>query len=98
MDLGGLEEGLVLSLDLAANDVLADIILLFVEGESLGNLAGAFEEESVGDFAVSAAGDLLLALLDDDELEDRNVGANDAAADGAADAFTGATREVVRAG
>lgn len=67
LDLGRLVESLVLSLDLAANNVLADIVLLLVKGEGLDDLVSALDTKAVGAFNVGHSLDVLLAALHDAE-------------------------------
>ena len=63
LDLGRLVESLVLSLDLAANNVLADIVLFLVKGEGLDDLVSALDTKAVGAFNVGHSLDVLLAAL-----------------------------------
>lgn len=96
LDLGSLGVrllALALGLDLAANDVLADIVILG-EAEELADLGGALGAEALGVDDVGEAGDVGLALLDDGEGEDGEVHADDAATDGLALALTGAAGAV----
>ena len=88
LNLGGLVEGLVLALDLAADDVLAHVVLLSVEGEGLHNVVSSLDTESVWSLDVSDAWQLLVTLLDDAQEDGSDVGADDAAADGLAGALT----------
>ena len=67
LDLGRLVESLVLSLDLAANNVLADIVLFLVKGEGLDDLVSALDTKAVGAFNVRHSLDVLLAALHDAE-------------------------------
>ena len=67
LDLGRLVESLVLSLDLAANNVLADIVLFLVKGEGLDDLVSALDTKAVGAFNVGHSLDVLLAALHDAE-------------------------------
>jgi len=86
---------LLLAGDLPSDNKLAHIVLLLEVEESadLGRTLGA---ETFGEDGVGEAGDLLLALLDDDEGEDGDVGADDAPADRLALALTCAARAVAR--
>jgi len=84
---------LTLWLDLAADDELADIIILG-ETEELADLGGALGTKTLGVDSVGDAGDIGLSLLDDGESEDGQVHGDDAAADGLALALTGAARAV----
>jgi len=98
LDLGGLGVGLllgVLGLDLAANDELADIIILG-QVEELADVVGTLGSEALGDGGVGKTGKVLLTLLDNGDGEDRHVGGDDASADGLALALTGAAGAVAR--
>lgn len=81
LDLGGLVESLVLTLDLTTNNVLANIILLLVKSESLDDVVSSLGTESVGASDVGDTIDVLLSLLDNTELDGSEVGAVDAATD-----------------
>ena len=81
LDLGGLVEGLVALLDLAADNVLGDIVLL-AESESLSDLASPLGTESARLLVISEASNLTGALLENLEGKDAKVGAGDAASDG----------------
>ena len=67
LDLGRLVESLVLSLDLAANNVLANIILFLIKGEGLDDLVSALDTKAVGAFYVGHSFDVLLTTLHDAE-------------------------------
>lgn len=71
---------LLLADNFPSDDKLAHIVLLLEVEESadLGRTLGA---EAFGEDTVGEAGNLLLALLDDDEGKDGNVGADDAPTD-----------------
>lgn len=94
LDLGRLVEGLVLALDFTGNNVLSDIVLLFVEGESLDDVVSSLGSKAVGTFDISDTGDFLVALLDNAEEDGSKVRSDDAAADGLAFAFTSAGWDV----
>jgi len=138
LNMGGLGVrllALALGLDLAANDVLANLfaeelkislgfytqtlpaladenrrsswagedgiavarstyIVFLAEAEEAADLGGTLGTEAFGLDGIGEAGDILLALLDDREGKDRQVGANDAAADRLALALAGATGAV----
>jgi hypothetical protein len=85
--------GVLLALNLTPNHILADIILL-AQVEELANLGGALGSETLGEDDVGEPGDVVLALLDDDEREDGDVGADDAATHGLALALAGAADAV----
>lgn len=87
LDLGGLVEGLVALLDLAADNVLGDIVLL-AESESLSDLASPLGTESARLLVISEASNLTGALLENLEGKDAKVGAGDAASDGLTLALT----------
>jgi hypothetical protein len=96
LDLGGLGVrllALTLGLDLAADDVLADVVILG-EAEELADLGGALGTKALGVNDVGEAGDVGIALLDDAEGKDGEVLADDAATDGLALALTGAAGAV----
>lgn len=98
LDAGSLGVGLLalsLGLNLAADDVLADIVILG-EAEETANLGGALGAEALGVDDVGEAGNVVVALLDDGEGKDREVLADDAATDGLALALTGAAGAVAR--
>lgn len=91
LDLGRLAAGLLAFLlggDLAADNVLADIILLG-EVEELADPAGALGAQAAGDLSVGEAGDFIVALFDNDEGEGADLGADDTAADRLALALAG---------
>ena len=88
LDLGGLVVSLVTTLDLAAGNILADVVLL-AEAEDLADVVPTLLEEARADLLVGAASDLLLTLLHDLEGDDSKVGARDAATDGSPSAVAG---------
>jgi len=69
--------------DAATDDVLAGVVLL-VEVEHLADLVGTLGSEALGLEVIRDSVDLGLAALDDDQIEDGNIGSDDAAADGLA--------------
>jgi hypothetical protein len=81
-------DALLLGGNLAADDKLADVVLL-VEVEEAADLGRTLRSEARGEDLVGEAGDVLLALLDDGEGEDGDVGADDAASDRLPLALTG---------
>lgn len=81
LDLGALVEGLVLSLDFTTNNILANIILLLVEGECLNDVVSPLGTESVGTGNVGYTIDVFLTLLDNTELNGSEVWAVDGATD-----------------
>jgi hypothetical protein len=85
----------LLAHDLPSDDKLAHIILL-LEVEEFADLGGTLGAEAFGENGVGEAGDLLLALLDDDEGEDGNIRADDAPSNGLALALARATGAVAR--
>jgi hypothetical protein len=84
---------LLLADDLSSHNVFPDIILLGQVEES-PDLGGTLGAETLGQDNIGKAGDLTLALLDDDEGEDSDIGADDAATDGLAAALTSAANPV----
>ena len=94
LDLGGLGVVLLALLgDGAADDELADVVLL-VETEEATDLGGTLGAETLGDNDVGEAGDVVLALLDDNNRKGLDVGADDAATNRLALALTGAAGAV----
>eukprot|EP00981_Chlorochromonas_danica_P011209 scaffold3808_cov170-Ochromonas_danica.AAC.8 len=83
----------VLLLDLARDDILADIISLG-EVEELADLGGTLGAEALRHGGVGDTLDLVVALLHDDEVEHRQIGADDAAADRLALSLTSAASAV----
>ena len=81
LDLWGLPEGLVTSLDGSVSNVLADIILGLVEVEEGSNLASSLLLESVWSVDVGDTSDVLLSLLDNREGNDSEVWSADASSD-----------------
>lgn len=79
----------LLALNLPANNVFPDIVLL-AQVEELPDLGCPLGTETLGKDVIGESWDFTLTLLDDNEGEDGNIGANDAATDGLAPAFTGA--------
>lgn len=90
--LGGL---LFRALDLSSDNILSHIVLL-AQVEELSDLGCTLGTKSLWKDVVGQTGDLTLALLDNDEREDGDVGADDASADGLALAFTSAANAVTR--
>ena len=84
LNLGGLEESLVGTLDFTADNILADIILLFVKSEDLNDVVAALHAESVGALNVGDTLEVLVALLDNFKEESTDIWANDAASAGLA--------------
>ncbi len=81
LDLGGLVEGLVTLLDFSSNNVLSNVVALS-EGEDLSDVAGSLGAESAGLVVGGHAIDVGIALLDDLESDDSQIGAADAASHG----------------
>lgn len=88
LDLRALVEGLVATLDFAADNVATHIVLLLVETEGLHDAHAGLGALAVGALDVGAASDVLLALLHDAEEDGGEVGVDDAAADRLALAVT----------
>jgi len=83
LDLGGLRLRLVLTLlqlDWPPDDVLSDVIVL-LQVEEFPDLSGTFGAETARDGGVGQAWDFCFSLLDNDEVEDRQVSINDAPTD-----------------
>jgi len=98
LDLGGLGvwlRALLLGLDLAADNELANIIIL-AETEEAAELGGTLGTKTLGQHGVSQAGDVGITLLDDGEGEDGQVHADDAATDGLPLALSITARSVAR--
>ena len=98
LDLGALDGrllALLLGRDDAANDVLADVVLL-AQVEELADLVGTLGSQAAGNRGVSKPGQVLVASLDDDQAEGRNVLADNAAADRLAAALTRTALAVAR--
>ena len=77
LDLGGLGVvRLALTSDGAADDELADIVLL-VETEELADVRGTLGAESLGVDDIREAGDVVLTLLDDGKGKDGEVETGD---------------------
>lgn len=77
LDLGGLGVlGLALLGDGAADDELADIVLL-VEAEETADLGGTLGTQALGDNGVGQAGELALTLLDDAQSQNSEVQTGD---------------------
>jgi len=89
LNLGGLVVSLVTTLDLAASDVAADVVLLDVEAEDGSDVALSLLEEARGHLLVGAAGNLGITLLHDLQRHDGEVRAGDAATDGTSSAVAG---------
>jgi hypothetical protein len=69
-------------------------IVILGEAEEAADLGGALGAKTLGVHDVGQAGDVVVALLDDAEGEDRHVVADDAAVDGLALALAGAAGSV----
>jgi len=83
------------ALDLTPDDELADIVLL-LQVEEFPDLGSPLGTEALGENILGETRKWSLALLDDHEREDGNIGADNAAADGFALALTGAAGSVAR--
>merc|ERR1711997_569592 len=81
LDLGGLVVSLVTALDLALGNILANVVLLWVESEDGSNLVLSLLEETVRQLLVGAALNFLVALLHDLQGHDSEVRAGEATAD-----------------
>mgnify|MGYP006080583579 CR=1 FL=1 len=96
LDLGSLVDSLVSALDFASDNVSGDIVLLFVETESLDDVTATLGAETVSTVDVSDTFDVLLALLDNSKEDSGNVGADNATAYGLALAVTVTTGNIAR--
>jgi len=98
LDLGRLRLGLLLTflqLQRPSNDVLSDVVVL-VEVEQLADLARSLGSEATRDGGVGQAWNLSLALLHDDEVENGQVGVDDASSDASAVTLSRASGPVAR--
>lgn len=97
LDLGALLLLAALALKLAGHDVLANIVLLG-QVVHLADVVGALGAEAAWALAlrVREAGDIDVTLLDNDQVQHRQVGADDATTHALALALTGPARAVVR--
>jgi hypothetical protein len=97
LNLGSLELGLLAILDGKGplDDVLANVVVLG-QVKQLADLGGSLGPESAGNGAVGKAGDLVVALLDDDHREDREVAIDDATTHRLTLALSGTTLTVAR--
>ena len=91
----GLRTLLLRARNLTPDNVLPHIILL-VQVEEFANLGRTLRPETLGEDVVGEPRDLVIALLDDNEGEDGDIGADDAATNRLAAALTGATGAVAR--
>jgi len=80
---------LLRTLHLSPDNILPDIILL-PQVEKASNLRRPLRAQSLREDIIRQSGDVALALLDDNEGEDGDVGPDDAATDGLALALAGA--------
>ena len=95
LDLGGLGVGLAVLDNLAADDVLADIIF-GGKVEELSNVGSTLGTETLGGLGVGKALDLGVALLDDNKGDDRKIGTSNATTNGLALALAGSAGTVAR--
>jgi len=86
---------LLLRGDLSPDDILPHIILLR-QVEELPDLRRPLGPEPLGEHVIRQPGDIALALLDDDQRQDGNVGADDTSTDRFALALSGAAGAVAR--
>jgi hypothetical protein len=86
---------LLRALDLSPDHVLPHIILL-AQVEEPPDLRRPLGTQSLGKDGVGQSGDVVITLLDDDEGENGDIGANDASTDGFALALTSTARAVAR--
>jgi len=78
-----------------SDDVLSDIVVLG-EVEELADLAGSFRSETTGDCGVGQTWNFSFALLHDDEVENGQVGVDDASSDASAVTLSRASGPVAR--
>jgi hypothetical protein len=98
LDLGSLGVGLllrILGLNFPTDNKFSDIVLL-CQIEKLANLARSLGAEAFGLSDVGNSGDLFIALFDNDNGKDSEIGTNDAASDGFAFSFSGTSGSVAR--
>jgi len=86
---------LTLGLDLAANDELTNVVN-FGETKKLADLGGSLGTEPLGMGNISETSDVAVALLDDNEGKDSQVGTDNASTDGFPFALTSTARAVAR--
>ena len=84
---------LLSALDLPTNNVFPDIIFLR-QVEEPPDLGCPLGTETLGEDVVGQAGDVVFALLDDNDGQDSNIRADNASADGLALALASATGAV----
>jgi len=89
----GLRIRLLLALNLSPDDVLPDIILL-AQVEESPDLGSPLGTQPLGQDILCQAGKAVLTLLNNNEGEDGDIGADDAATNGFALALTGAAGAV----
>jgi len=82
-----------LQLQWSPNDVLTNIII-FVQVEELSDFSGSLGTKATWDSGVSQSWDISFSLLDDDEMENGEIGVDDAASDAPAVALTRAARTI----
>jgi len=86
---------ILLALNLPPDNVFPDVVLL-AEVEESPDLGSPLGTETFGEDRVGEAWDLRITLLDDDEGEDGDIGADDATTNGLALAFTSSADTVAR--
>ena len=75
------------------NNVLANIVI-FGQVEQLANVVGPLGTQATGDGIVGQTRDILLSLLGNDQVKDRNIMSNDASTDGLALTLSDTARAV----
>jgi len=93
LDLGGFVESLVTKLDLSADNILSNIILLS-EGEGLSNFANSLGTKSSRSLRVGESGNISVTLLKNLKGNDTEIGSADAASDGLSLPLTSSSRSV----
>ncbi|RUP51963.1 hypothetical protein BC936DRAFT_144127 [Jimgerdemannia flammicorona] len=63
------------------NDINSNLLQIVCTHEKCADLAGSFRAKALGHDVVSEAGDALLTLLDNNEGENGQIGANNATTD-----------------
>jgi hypothetical protein len=86
---------LLLTGDFSSNNEFPDIVFL-AQVEELSDLRGPLWSEPLWEDVLGESGNALLALLDNDEGKDGNIGTDDAATDTLAFALAGTTNAIAR--
>jgi len=81
--------------DGSSDDILTDVVV-FGQIEQLPDLSGSLRTETTRDGGISQAWDFSLSFLDDDEVENGEIGINDTTSDASSVTLSGAARAVAR--